>query len=254
MSESTLRPRRSFLKSGLTSVVAAAGAPGCCAGCCRGKRSQGRAAGRTASPNAAPPAATPQTERETIAYPRVFSGRKLACIAFPLGGVCAGTLSLGGRGQLRDWEIFNRPDKGNNPEYAFPGIRVEVAGSKPVARVLEARIAPPYQGESGLGTRECAGADAHSKRDVHGRFPLRPDRLPRLAVAGENRIDRVFAVHPARSGRFGHSRRCAALPGDQPRLEAGQGVDRVGDREPGEAARRPLAAEGIQGRAAQRVA
>src|SRR3954467_5503882 len=47
-----------------------------------------------------------------IEYPRKFTGRQLARIAFPLGGVGAGSISLGGRGQLRDWEIFNRPDKG----------------------------------------------------------------------------------------------------------------------------------------------
>ena len=46
-------------------------------------------------------------ERPDIAYPRVFSGRQTKMIAFPLGGVGAGSLSLGGRGQLRDWEIFN---------------------------------------------------------------------------------------------------------------------------------------------------
>src|SRR3982750_4863318 len=44
-------------------------------------------------------------------YPRTFRGRQLSMIAFPLGGVGAGAVSLGGRGQLRDWEIFNRPDK-----------------------------------------------------------------------------------------------------------------------------------------------
>ena len=37
-------------------------------------------------------------------------------IAFPLGGIGTGTISLGGRGNLRDWEIFNRPDKGNDRE------------------------------------------------------------------------------------------------------------------------------------------
>ena len=47
-----------------------------------------------------------QTE---IPYPRVFEGRQLKMISFPLGGVAAGSLGLGGRGQLRDWEIFNRP-------------------------------------------------------------------------------------------------------------------------------------------------
>ena len=48
-----------------------------------------------------------------VSYPRTFRGGNLRRIAFPLGGVAAGSISLGGRGQLRDWEIFNRPDKGN---------------------------------------------------------------------------------------------------------------------------------------------
>jgi len=184
MSESTLRKRRSFLKSGLASALAAAGVP---AAAQEATTEQARAKPAPAgaeSPGAATPAtAAPQTERETIAYPRVFSGRKLACIAFPLGGVCAGTLSLGGRGQLRDWEIFNRPDKGNNPEYAFPGIRVEVAGSKPVAHVLEARIAPPYQGDSGLGTRNAPGLTRIQSATFTADFPFariafRDARLP----------------------------------------------------------------------------
>ncbi len=33
-------------------------------------------------------------------------------IALPLGGIGTGTVSLGGRGELRDWEIMNRPAKG----------------------------------------------------------------------------------------------------------------------------------------------
>src|ERR1035441_5621995 len=55
-------------------------------------------------------------------FPRRFEGRKLAMIAFPLGGVAAGSISLGGCGQLRDWEIFNRPNKGFRPRFAFPSI------------------------------------------------------------------------------------------------------------------------------------
>ena len=32
-------------------------------------------------------------------------------IALPLGGIGTGTVSLGGRGELRDWEIANKPAK-----------------------------------------------------------------------------------------------------------------------------------------------
>ena len=46
-------------------------------------------------------------------------------ISFPLGGVGAGSIGLGGRGQLQEWWIFNRPDKGKSPQYAFPAIWVE---------------------------------------------------------------------------------------------------------------------------------
>ncbi|MFC0182692.1 GH116 family glycosyl-hydrolase [Pseudarcicella hirudinis] len=30
-------------------------------------------------------------------------------VALPLGGIGTGTVSLGGRGELRDWEIMNKP-------------------------------------------------------------------------------------------------------------------------------------------------
>src|SRR5579863_8317949 len=70
---------------------------------------------------------------ERISFPRVFSGDQLKMLAFPLGGVAAGSLGLGGRGQLRDWEIFNRPDKGGAPAYAFPSIWAQAAGRPPVA-------------------------------------------------------------------------------------------------------------------------
>lgn len=71
-------------------------------------------------------ASTPaQAATEKIAFPRVFTGGQLKMLAFPLGGVAAGSLALGGRGQLRDWEIFNQPNKGNSPEYAFPSLGQE---------------------------------------------------------------------------------------------------------------------------------
>jgi non-lysosomal glucosylceramidase len=107
-----------------------------------------------------------------IAYPRAFSGRHLTAIAFPLGGVCAGSISLGGRGQLRDWEIFNRPDKGNSPSYAFPAIWVQAGDRKSIARVLESRLQPPFTGSSGLGANNAPGLTRLASATFTGEFPL----------------------------------------------------------------------------------
>ena len=107
-----------------------------------------------------------------IAFPRTFSGRNLKTIAFPLGGIGTGTISLGGRGQLRDWEIFNRPDKGNTPDYCFPAIWAQAEGKKPVARVLEARIEPPYEGPSGLGSNNVPGLPRLASAKFTGAYPF----------------------------------------------------------------------------------
>ena len=45
-----------------------------------------------------------------------LTGRRLDEVAFPLGGIGTGMITLGGWGELRDWEIRNRPAKG----YAVP--------------------------------------------------------------------------------------------------------------------------------------
>ncbi|WP_040420746.1 GH116 family glycosyl-hydrolase [Actinopolymorpha alba] len=83
-------------------------------------------------------------------------------VALPLGGIGTGTVSLGGRGDLRDWEVVNRPAKGWAPAASFFAIRTapigdggqEVgsgdAGSGVVARALEGPIDPVlYEGAHG---------------------------------------------------------------------------------------------------------
>ncbi|MFC5863317.1 non-lysosomal glucosylceramidase [Acidicapsa dinghuensis] len=93
-------------------------------------------------------------------------------IAFPLGGVAAGSVALGGRGQLRDWEIFNRPNKGFRPSYAFPSIWMQAGNEKPVARVLESRILPPYEGQDGLGSNNVPGLSRLEGAVFTGEYPL----------------------------------------------------------------------------------
>jgi len=109
---------------------------------------------------------------EKISFPRVFSGNQLKMLAFPLGGVAAGSLALGGRGQLRDWEIFNRPNKGFSPQYAFPSIWIKSGNAAPVARVLEARILPPFEGQDGLGADNSPGLSRIATAEFTAQYPL----------------------------------------------------------------------------------
>jgi non-lysosomal glucosylceramidase len=103
---------------------------------------------------------------------RTFTGEALRELAFPLGGIGTGTVSLGGRGNLRDWEIFNRPGKGKNLPYTFFAIYAEREGEPGVARVLERRLFPPYSAGFGLPTSQVAGLPRLEEVTFDGEYPL----------------------------------------------------------------------------------
>ncbi len=130
------------------------------------------AAAESSPAGAAPPPADAATPALDFGYPRRFEGAPLARIAFPLGGAGAGSVSLGGRGELRDWEIFNRPNKGYAPDYAFASLWVKTGAAKPVARVLESRILPPYEGADGLGSKNAPGLPRLASARFFGEYPL----------------------------------------------------------------------------------
>ncbi len=105
-------------------------------------------------------------------YRRVFRGGALDEIAFPLGGIGTGTVSLGGHGQLRDWEIFNRPSKGLYLPYSFFALWCRPEGKPPCARVLEARRRPPYAARFGLSPAQVHGLPRFARARFIGQYPF----------------------------------------------------------------------------------
>jgi non-lysosomal glucosylceramidase len=70
-----------------------------------------------------------------------YDQNHLLNIALPLGGIGTGTVSLGGRGELRDWQIMNRPGikfestlKGNNAP--FFSVYVKPEGKAAMTKAL----------------------------------------------------------------------------------------------------------------------
>ncbi len=103
---------------------------------------------------------------------RTYTGEALREIAFPLGGIGTGTVSLGGRGQLRDWEIFNRPGKGKGLPYTFAAIFAKAEGGEPVARVLESRLQPPFVSSGGLAPAWLSGLPRLDSAKFYGEYPF----------------------------------------------------------------------------------
>ncbi|MFC9693537.1 GH116 family glycosyl-hydrolase [Kribbella sp. NPDC056951] len=88
----------------------------------------------------------------TTAWPllRTYTGRQLRRIALPLGGIGTGTVSFGGRGNLRDWEIVNRPAKGFHPGTAFFALRTESPDGTVTTRAAEGPLdLSDYEGAHG---------------------------------------------------------------------------------------------------------
>ncbi|MBA3275222.1 MAG: hypothetical protein H0T72_05460 [Chloroflexia bacterium] len=131
-----------------------------------------------------------------------YAGRQLDRIALPLGGIGTGTVSLGGRGDLRDWEIVNRPAKGFSPRQAFFAIRGAGETTPAFARCLEGPLTSGFEGWSGA-TVPHAGLPRFTSASFHAAYPLGQVALtePDLPIAARiEAFNPLVPSDPERSG------------------------------------------------------
>ena len=113
--------------------------------------------------------------REELLQPRtqrVLTGQQLSEVAFPLGGIGTGTVSLGGRGQLRDWELFNRPGKGRILPFSFVALWARPERGAAIVKVVEAPLGPPYRGGSGFSRNSAEGLPRFRNAQFTGAYPF----------------------------------------------------------------------------------
>ena len=105
---------------------------------------------------------------------RTFTGPSLREIAMPIGGIGTGTVSIGGRGQWTDLEIYNRPWKGNDPRNTFFALWAKRRGKNAVTKVLEREYLPPFTDPNGGGFQNghAAGAPRMREATFNGSYPF----------------------------------------------------------------------------------
>ncbi len=111
----------------------------------------------------------------------IYEGKNAKNISFPLGGIGTGCIGLAGNGELKDWEIFNRPNKNTKNGYSHFAIKASYKG-KNIVKVLHGDATEHLMGTPcasdgyyglGFGLREdsLAGYPHFKNVSFDGTFP-----------------------------------------------------------------------------------
>ncbi|MBE6644256.1 MAG: hypothetical protein E7612_02610 [Ruminococcaceae bacterium] len=112
----------------------------------------------------------------------IYKGKKTKNISFPLGGIGTGCIGLAGNGELKDFEIFNRPNKCSRNGYSHFAIKASYADKK-IVKILhgdtnENLMGTPgisrgqYGFGHGINANSLAGFPHLKKVSFNGNFPI----------------------------------------------------------------------------------
>jgi uncharacterized protein (DUF608 family) len=106
-----------------------------------------------------------------------YDAAQLRRIALPIGGIGTGTVSLGGSGRLRDFEVMNKPAKGFAPYHTFLALRAQAADGPVFVRALEGPVEDElYEGPFGAKASN-GGLPRFRSATFEAAYPLGQVRL-----------------------------------------------------------------------------
>ena len=82
-----------------------------------------------------------------------------------------GNVSVGARGELRDWEIFNWPGKKNFLPFSFCNLGAR-GDDAPVTRILESEVTPHYNRSPGFLNGDLAGLPRFADSELWAGYPF----------------------------------------------------------------------------------
>ena len=130
-------------------------------------------------------------------------------LAMPLGGIGTGTISLGGRGDLRDWEMGNHPAKGFKPGVALFALWTKQGEKAPQTKLLEGPLPQfLYEGSSGSPAANH-GWPRFRNCEFHAAYPLGQVVLTDSEMPVDVRLEAFNPMIPADADSSGIP--CAVL-------------------------------------------
>lgn len=133
-----------------------------------------------------------------------YSGDYLNRIAFPVGGLGTGCIGLGGRGELRDWELVNLPAWGYQPINTHFALWTKDSTGKTVTRCLEG-VVPNHlvEGWNGAEIRNST-LPRFRKCDFLAAYPFAQVLLEDPSVPLRVRLEAFNPFVPADAEASGH--------------------------------------------------
>ncbi|MGD9329082.1 MAG: GH116 family glycosyl-hydrolase, partial [Cyclobacteriaceae bacterium] len=102
-----------------------------------------------------------------------YSGDSLKNISIPLGGIGTGDILIGGRGNIKALEIFNRAAQtGSLPYMTFFSLWFKEGKNDAASMILESRLPDDSPGPYGIERRQLSGLPRFEKSEFTCRYPF----------------------------------------------------------------------------------